>query len=237
MSGSGDVRSKKKSGGGVIQKRKKLRHWLIGLAIKTAENLEIERKDFPKAFEDLLELIEHEAPEEEARDVALLLWCGSATLTIRGSAKAMTGKRLEGRLVRATLTVLGLSEEDGDFRTGIRADEEVSRETDAEVRTPRGYMHVEVGLISKGNPEVITDKVGRLNKNDVILMDLISAKSTAYKVAEERNVKLIQLRNNNPVEELRTHMHALKVLNVHDEPLTLEEVEQRVLDLPLTVFQ
>lgn len=36
----------------------------------------------------------------------------------------------------------------------------LDRETDAEIRTARGFVRMEVGLIGEGNPEVIGDKVG-----------------------------------------------------------------------------
>lgn len=214
---------------------KRLRYWLMGLTKKTAENLGIKVKDYPAVIDQMMDDIEG-TPQIDQREATLLLWCGTATLTIRGSQKSKIGKSLERSLARAALTVIGLREEDGDFRLNVGADEEVPRETDAEVRTPRGYVRVEVGLIGKGNSEVISDKVGRMNRNGVILMDILPRKSTAYQTASDRGVRLIQLRNNHPVEELRQHLQNLRVTNVQPEAISVEEVEERVMEMPLYAF-
>lgn len=133
------------------------------------------------------------------------------------------------------LTAIGLNGRNGDFRLNVGADEEVTRETDAEVRTPRGYVRMEVGLIGKGNAEVISDKVGRMDRNGVILMDLVGQDSAAYQTADQRGVKLIQLRNNNPVEELRQHLIRLNV-PVYSNQLTAQEIENRICNMPIDNF-
>lgn len=216
---------------------RRMRQWLIGLTKKTATNLGVQVADYPTVFDDVMADIEAAAESTtDHRELALLLWCGSATLTIRGSRKAKIGKSLEVSIARAALTSIGLREDRGDFRLNVGADEEVDRETDAEVRTPRGFVRLEVGMIGVGNPEVIGDKVGRMDRNGVILMDMIPAKSTAYRTAEHRGVKLIQLRNNHPVEEVRQHLYGLQV-PVQAEGITPDQVEQRVLAMPLSAFK
>ena len=212
-----------------------LRHWLLGLTKKTADNLGVKTEDYPTVFDQMIADIEEYPSDIKTRDTALLLWAGAATLTIRGSQKAKIGIVLEKSITRAALTIIGLSEEDEQFRLDIEADEEVSRQTDAEIQTPRGFMRMEVGLIGRGNPEVIGDKVGRMDRNDVILFDTLSATSTMWDTAEQRGVKLIQLRNNNPVEELRQHLNSLRV-SVQSEPMPPDEVEKRVMEMPLQVF-
>ena len=214
--------------------QKGLRYWLIGLAQKTATNLGLSVSDYPNVFDQMMADIEYMGGE--TRETALLLWCGAATLTIRGSQKAKIGISLERAITRAALSVIGLQEEKGDFRLDVGADEEVERQTDAEVRTPRGYVRMEVGLIGKGNPEVISDKVGRLRRNDMIIMDSLPAKSTAYQTAQNKGVRLIQLRNNHPVEELREHLISLHVANVREESITPGQVEQAIRRMPLTFF-
>lgn len=200
----------------------RMRQWLIGLAKKTATNLGIRVSDYPSVFDDVMADIEAAVEyDAERRELALLLWCGTATLTIRGSQKSKIGKSLEVAIARAALTVIGLSEERGDFRLNVEADEEVDRETDAEVRTPRGFVRLEVGLIGVGNSEVIGDKVGRMERNGIILMDMIPAKSSAYRTAEHGGVRLIQLRHNHPVEEVREHLAGLQV-PVQTESITRE---------------
>lgn len=216
---------------------KRQRYWLMGIAKKTAVNLNIRVADYPTVFEQMLEDIETAVGDGgllDQRDMALLLWSGAATLTIRGSKKAKIGKSLENSIARSALTIIGLDEGAGDFRRNIVADEEVERETDAEIRTQRGFVRMEVGLIGIGNSEVISDKVGRMDRNGIILMDILPVKSTAHQTAENRGVKLIQLRNNHPIEELRLHLLSLNV-GVQQTAISLEEVETRVRDLPLEI--
>ncbi len=95
---------------------------------------------------------------------------------------------------------------------------------------------MEVGLIGVGNSEVIGDKVGRMDRNGVILFDVLPANSVMWNTAAQRGVKLIQLRNNNPVEELRQHL-ALLGVSVTTDPVTVEQVEQTVLDMGAECFQ
>ena len=214
---------------------KNLRYWLIGLARKTATNLELKVADYPTVFDRMIDDIEKYPSDIKTRDTALLLWSGAATLTIRGSQKAKIGIALEKSLTRAALTIIGLNEEDGQFRLNIEADEEVARQTDAEIRTVRGFMRMEVGLIGEGNPEVIGDKVGRMDRNGVIMFDALRANSTMWDTTAQRGVKLIQMRNNHPVEELRQHLHSLRV-PVQAEPISSDEVEKRVMEMPLQAY-
>lgn len=216
---------------------RRMRQWLIGLTKKTAQNLGVAADEYPKVFDEVMADIEAAvSSNEERREMALLLWCGTATLTIRGSHKSRIGKSLERSIARAVLTGIDLNEGDGDFRLNVGADAEVDRETDAEIRTARGFVRMEVGLIGEGNPEVIGDKVGRMDRNGIILMDKIPARSTAYRTAEHRGVRLIQLRNNHPVEEVRQHLAGLGV-PVRQKPIAKEQVEKRVLKMPLSAFE
>lgn len=217
------------------KERQVLRRWLIGLTQKTAVNLEVKASEYLAVFDQMMLEIERHPSNIKTRDMALLFWSGAATLTIRGSRKATTGKALEKSITRAALTIIGLREEAGEFRLDLEADEEVDRQTDAEIRTPRGYVRMEIGLIGKGNPEVIGDKVGRVGRNGVILFDTLPAQSSMWTTAAQHGVKLIQLRNNHPVEELRQHLAGLNV-SVQQQPITPEEVEQRVMAIPLQAF-
>ena len=213
-----------------------MRQWLIGLTKKTATNLGVKTIDYPTVFDEMMSDIETAVSgDADRREMTLLIWCGAATLTIRGSHKAKIGKKLERSIARAILTIIGLNEEEEEFRLNVGADREVDRETDAEVRTPRGFVRVEVGLIGEGNSEVIGDKVGRLQRNSVILMDKIPVNSAAYLTAEHRGVRLIQLRNNHAVEEVREHLAMLGV-PVQKDKISLEDVEERVLAMPVTAF-
>ncbi|MCY4313984.1 MAG: CfrBI family restriction endonuclease [Gammaproteobacteria bacterium] len=220
------------SGGG----KDNIRYWLIGLGKKTAQNLGLKVSDYPAVFDMMLEEIENYPSHIKTRDIALLMWCGAATLTIRGSLKSKIGKALELSLARSALAVLGLEESD-HFQVNIRADDEVARQMDCEMRTPRGMIRMEIGLIGTGNTEVVGDKVERMGKNDIVLVDTLPPKSSMWKTAESSQVKIIQMRNNNPVEELRRHLMALKVEGVHRSELKLEDVAIKVEMLPLSVFK
>ena len=74
-----------------------------------------------------------------------------------------------------------------------------------------------------------------MDRNDVILFDTLSASSSMWNTAEQKGVKLIQMRNNHPVEELRRH---LSNLNVPVQPASIspDEVEKRVMEMPLQAF-
>ena len=213
----------------------RLRQWLIGLTKKTADNLGIKVSEYPSVFDRMMEKIEA-TPGVHQRDMALLLWCGSATLTVRGSQKSKVGKSLERAIASAALTTIGLNENRNEFRLNVLADEEVARETDAEIRTPRGFIRLEVGLIGRGNSEVISDKVGRMERNGVVLMDILPKESTAYQTAANSGVRLIQMRNNHPVEELRQHLVGIRVNSVRNYPITPMEVEERIMEMPLNMF-
>ena len=216
-------------------KDKELRYWLIGLTAKTATNLNLKTTELPGFFDETMKELTNEY-KEETRDTALLLWAGAATLTIRGSQKSKIGKLLEKSIAKSALLIIGLNEDKEDFRLNVKPDQEVSRETDVEVKTPRGWLRMEMALIGKGNSEVIGDKVGRMDRNGVILMDVLPNDSSAHNTAKLRGVKLIPMRNGHPVEELRCHLHDLKV-SVQEESISSEEVETRVLSLPLEHFR
>lgn len=220
--------------GGNKNSDKNLKYWLLGLTRKTAQNLGIEKSDYPALFNRMINEIESQSSEIGLRDTALLIWAGAATLTVRGSQKAKIGKMLEKGVVRAALTIIGLDEAKGDFFLNLRPDEEVDRETDAEVRTNRGTIRIDIGMIGEGNPEVIDDKISRVGRNGVVLFDKLSPNSNAWANGERQQVKMIQMRNSNPVEELRAHLGRLGV-EVTDE-IPHKEVADRVLAMDSNLF-
>ena len=215
---------------------KDLRYWLIGLAKKTAANIGINRKDYPTVFDQLIDDIETLPSKIPTRDTALLAWAGVATLTIRGSEKAKIGRQLERSIARAALTIIGLDEAKSQFQLNVEADNEVARETDAEITTPRGKIRMEVGLIGKGNSEVVGDKINRVGKNGIVLFDLLPTKSGMWQNAKQEGVKMVQMRNCHPVEELRQHLHSLRV-PVRSKSISLSEVENSVMETPLEIFR
>ena len=84
-----------------------------------------------------------------------MLWASAGALTIRGSQKSSAGKTLARAFLRAGLTVLG-QQEGADFRLNMQRDAEAPREIDVAIASRRG--RVEMGLIERGNQEVIEDR-------------------------------------------------------------------------------
>ena len=214
---------------------KNLKFWLLGLTKKTAQNLGIKKEEYPDLFDRMIDEIQSQSSHLSVRDSALLVWAGAATLTVRGSQKARVGKLLEKGIVRAALTIVGLNESNGDFVLNIMPDQEVDRETDAEVRTRRGSIRIDVGMIGEGNPEVIDDKISRVGRNGVVLFDKLSPNSNAWSNGERQNVKMIQMRNSNPVEELRSHLSMLGV-GVTSNEIPVSDVADRVLAIDPNQF-
>ena len=184
---------------------KDLALWLLGLTNKTAQNLGVSSNDDRLDFLD--EIVQHIKQETEERaglnfhDAMLMIWAGSATLTVRGARKSRVGKSLEKAFVRAGLSILGLVE-DQDFWTNLQRDVEVAREVDAEIASRRGRIRLEVGLIERGNQEVIEDKINRVGAGGIVLFDRLGPRSNAWQTAANQQVKFIQIRNNRPLTEL-----------------------------------
>lgn len=184
---------------------KDLALWLLGLTNKTAQNLGVSSNDDRLDFLD--EIVQHIKQETEERaglnfhDAMLMIWAGSATLTVRGARKSRVGKSLEKAFVRAGLSILGLVEEQ-DFWMNLQRDVEVAREVDAEIASRRGRIRLEVGLIERGNQEVIEDKINRVGAGGIVLFDRLGPRSNAWQTAANQQVKFIQIRNNRPLTEL-----------------------------------
>ena len=178
--------------------------WLVGLTNKTAQNLGIQRPDRGTYLEEItrhLWEVTENTPGFSFDDAMLMLWAGAATLTIRGSRKSYAGKTLERAFLRAGLTILGLGE-GADFWLNMQRDAEVPREIDAEIASRRGRIRVEMGLIERGNQEVIEDKITRVGTGGIVIFDRIGPRSNARQTAENNQVCFIQIRNNQPLTQL-----------------------------------
>lgn len=219
---------------------KNLLFWIMGTTVKGAQNLGFKKENYPellsttiKFFNDLF----HDLGREDFRDQAWLLFmAGSATLNIRGSQKSKVGKQFERVLTRAMLTILGF-EEEINFWMNIERDMEVGRETDAEVQSRRGRIRIELGLIAEGNPEVIEDKIGRVGRNGVLIYDKLGVRSSVYQTAESSSVKLIQIRNGNPLLDIYHHLNPLVEIELVKPPEEIEEIKGLVYGLPSEMFQ
>ena len=155
--------------------------WLLGLTNKTAQNLGV-RRDGQLDYLDEVARHIREVTENSASgsfdDAMLMLWAGAATLTVRGSRKSTAGKTLERAFLRAGLNLLGM-EEGTDFWLNMQRDAEVPREIDVEIASRRGRIRVEMGLIERGNQEVIEDKIERVGTGGMVIFDQIGPRSNA----------------------------------------------------------
>lgn len=218
---------------------KNLLYWVMGLTHKTAINLGLKQEDYPRIFEETIDYFNDlfsKIKREDFRDNAwLLLMAGSATLNIRGSKKSKIGKQFERVFLRSLLSILGLRE-DENFWMNIGRDLEVEREADAEVESKRGRIRIEAGLISGGNQEVIEDKIARVGRNGMVLFDVLGKKTRVYQTAENSGVKLIQIRNCNPLLDVYRHLQPLVKAELKPPPETEKEIKKAVTSLPEKLF-
>lgn len=215
-----------------------LEWWLLGLGKKTADNLGVNKTN---RFEFLERMGQHlwayteDSTGPSFEDAMLMIWAGAATLTVRGSRKSTAGKTLERAFLRATLTILGL-EEDDDFWLNLERDVEVPREIDAEILSRRGRIKVEMGLIAQGNQEVIEDKISRVGTRGMIIFDKIGPKSNAFQTARDNQVAFIQIRNNRPLEEMYGYLTPLVKKPLVAPPTNQNEIQQALAGLPDRLF-
>lgn len=211
----------------------------MGITQKTAINLGLKKNDFPGFIDETInyfnELFDKIGRKDFKDDAWLLLMAGSATLNIRGSQKAKIGKHFEKVFIRSLLHILGLKENE-NFWMNIERDLEVDREADAEVESKRGRIRIEMGLIASGNQEVIEDKIARVGRNGIILFDILGSKTRVYQTAENSGVKLIQIRNCNPLLDVYRHLQPLVRVGLKKVPETLDEIKKAVDDLPDEIF-
>lgn len=214
--------------------------WMMGLTSKTAVNLGFRKQDYPTVFQETVAFFDQllaRIGRRDFKDTAwLLLMAGSATLNIRGSQKSKIGKQLEKVFLRATLTLLGFVENES-YWMNIDRDNEVDRESDAEVLSRRGRIRIEVGLIAPGNQEVIEDKIARVGRNGVIIFDKLGANTRVHQTATRAEVRLIQVRNSSPLVDLYRHLNPLVSIPIVEPPTTEEEIRRRINGLPATIFQ
>ena len=212
--------------------------WLLGLTNKTANNLGIRSNERPAYLEEIarhLREIVANSPDFSFDDAMLMLWAGAATLTVRGSRKSSAGKRLERAFLRAGLITLGL-EEDVDFWLNMQRDVEVSREIDVEIASRRGRIRVEMGLIERGNQEVIEDKINRVGTGGMVIFDQIGPRSNARQTAENNQVCFIQIRNNRPLTAMYDFLNDRVNKTLIEPPSDADSIAAALNALPDDVF-
>ena len=213
--------------------------WLVGLTNKTANNLGLQRRDRLDYLAEVLAHIRSFVADSAAplafSDAVVMLWAGAATLTIRGSRKSRLGKVLEGSFLRAGLSLLGLREGE-DFWLNMQRDAEVLREVDAEIASRRGRIRVEMGLIERGNQEVIEDKINRVGRGGIVIFDQIGPRSTIHGTAAAQQVCLIQIRNGRPLSALHDYLADKTEKAVNEPPADTADIETAVSALPDALF-
>lgn len=229
-----DLQSKKRT-----PEQKDLVHWLLGTTTKGAVNLGIPKEDYPNVLSEMIDhctqLFQNLGRPDQIDRAWLFMMAGSATLNIRGSEKSSIGKKLEKVFIRALLTILGF-EQETNFWVNIQRDKEVEREADAEIKTKRGRLRIEVGLIAEGNQEVVEDKIGRVGRNGIILFDKIGTKSRIHDTAVNAMVKLIQIRGNQPLVEVHRHVKDLVDFKLNEPPVLEKDLKKVIDALPVSIF-
>lgn len=212
--------------------------WLLGLTNKTAQNLGIKQEERLNYLEEIAGQVQDAVESSDGLsfdEAMLMLWAGAATLTIRGSRKSAVGKTLEKAFLRAGLTILGL-EEETDFWLNMQRDAEVPREVDGEIASRRGRIRVEIGLIERGNQEVIEDKINRVGTGGIVIFDQVGPRSTIHATAENQQVCLIQIRNNRPLTELWNFLHDRVNKTLNEPPANTDGINSAVNKLPDDLF-
>ena len=220
------------------REEKDLALWLLGLTRKTAANNSVRKEDYPDYLTNMIKHYDEfltPLSDDERDNVWLLLMAGAATLKVRGSQKSSIGKTLEKVLVRTMLTLLGFVE-NVTFWVNIERDQEVAREVDVEVESKRGRIRIEVGLIESGNQEVIEDKIQRVGRNGVVIFDRVGAKTRIYQSAAAHGVKLIQIRDNNPLAVLRDHLEPLVSITLNNIHTSTDDLREMLDGLPDDVY-
>ena len=213
--------------------------WLLGLTNKTAQNLGVrraERLDYLREIAAHIQNVADESDELDFDDAMLMVWAGAATLTIRGARKSTVGKTLERAFLRSGLSIIGLVENE-DFWINLQRDVEVGREVDAEIASRRGRVRVEMGLIERGNQEVIEDKINRVGSGGIVIFDRIGARSNVWQTAENRQVQFIQIRNNRPLTELYAYLSDRVDKTLTEPPTDADGIRTAVNNLPDSTFR
>ena len=124
-----------------------------------------------------------------------------------------------------------------DFWINLQRDVEVGREVDAEIASRRGRVRVELGLIERGNQEVIEDKINRVGAGGIVIFDRIGARSNVWQTAENQQVQFIQIRNNRPLTELYGYLRDRVDRALIEPPADMDGIRTAVNDLPDSLFR
>lgn len=97
---------------------------------------------------------------------------------------------------------------------------------------------MDIALIGTGNQEVSEDKLARVGRHGVVLVDSLGPKSQVLRNAAIHEVKVIQLRNNFALTELFAHLEPLMPagITLKKPPTSETRLTRRLKALPDDVF-
>ncbi len=93
-----------------------------------------------------------------------------------------------------------------------------------------------MGLIERGNQEVIEDKVTRVGTGGIVIFDQIGPRSNARQTAENHQVCFIQIRNNRPLTELHDFLSERIDKTLIEPPSEVDSIAAAVRQLPDELF-
>lgn len=183
---------------------------------------------------------------------------GAQTLTIRGSAKSMSGKLFEKLILGTLLSLLGfefckevpttISSSDKFF--WLSSTDENDRETDATIVFNGNAISIDIGFIGQGNPEISLDKVtrfrnykeiGKINHtmSTIIIVDTIGENSNLFSMAKEINGHVFQMINSNWVLDISkciSNILNLELDILNDESQFSSYIENNIHKIDLINF-
>ena len=93
-----------------------------------------------------------------------------------------------------------------------------------------------MGLIERGNQEVIEDKINRVGRGGIVIFDQIGPRSNVHDTAAAQQVCLIQIRNSRPLSALYDFLKDKAEKKLIEPPSDVTDIESLVSALPDTIF-
>ena len=118
----------------------------------------------------------------------------------------------------------------------MQRDAETPREIDVEIGSRRGRIRVEMGLIERGNQEVIEDKITRVGTDGMVIFDRIGPRSNARQTAANHQICSIQIRNNRPLTEMYDFLSERVGKTLAEPPSDTNRITAAVNELPDSLF-
>ena len=173
---------------------------------------------------------------------ALLASTGTQTLAIRGSEKAIYGKKFQYLILGSSLNLLGFSFDKGSSGNAMTywfQSKNETRESDATAIIDSKFgLRFDIGFIGKGNPEITLDKLtrfdGKLDQNSqinlktMIVIDQLGKKSKTKKISAQIGVSVFEMCSPNWLIKLDESISKIssKYTRVFNNYTCVEEVKK-----------